>query len=130
MADIGAPVVDPGADALFAQGAIQQAGGGQHLLFPGALAHADHNLAGVQQLNPGVAGLHAADGADRRILVYHLVHVVAQEMLGLVGAGQGNHRVKQVRPAEQRVDRVHGPHAEAHGHGPVGPAGLLHGGGV
>ena len=116
MADIGAPDVHPGMDALAFQDGLQFPGGGQQLVLPGALAAAQDELVGlVVQLLVGMVRREVAHIIAGAVAVDQVVHIAAKELAGIVDAAEGDGAVEQVRPAQVEVDRMAGAHAGAAG---------------
>ena len=94
-------------------GGGQLTGGVREL--PGSLAYADSGPLAVKNINIGVIFRQIGHIVDRRVLIYHLVHVAAETVIGGVDAAEGQHAVKQIRSAQVEVGGVSGPQTAPEG---------------
>ena len=145
MVHVVAPEVKPGVDALLGEVALEQRGGAHALVLPGALAHAEDDVALGQQLHVGVVGRQVLHEVHRGVVVEGLVHPAAEEVLGVVAARKRDAALEQVGATQRDDGGVGGAHGAAGGERQelglvlllderhelvhhVGVVGLLHGG--
>ena len=112
MVDVGAPEVAPVLDAQAVElvvDVVQVV----DALFPGALAHAHHQLALVVEVHVGVIGGHVGEERGDVVVVEVLVHPVAEEEAGAIDAGKRDAALEEVRATEGGDGGVRGAHAAA-----------------
>ena len=97
------------------EGVVEDVLGAYALVLPGALAHADDELALVVEVDVGVVGGHVGEKVDGGVVIERGVHPVAEEVRGVIHARERDAPLEEVGTA-QRVDhRVRGAHAASRG---------------
>ena len=103
-------------DALAVKYLFEVRGAGFQFVLPRALAHADDDSALVVHPDVRVVPRHVGQIPAGCVLIQEVVHIIAEEALGVIQAGQREHRAEEVGTAEEEVRRVHRAHRRAEGH--------------
>ena len=108
MIDVEAPVFKAGVDALLTANGVQIPGGLQQRTLPGALAADDQGLLAVVQVFVVMAVGQVPQVQAGAVVVDQVIAIVAEKLLVVIQAGDGEAAVEQVRAAVVQVRRVHG----------------------
>ena len=125
---IEAPVFKTGLDALLAADRIQPAGGLQQGFFPCTLTADDQALLAVVQIHVVVICRQVCQIQIGAVVVNQVVAVIAEELLLVIQAGDGEGAVEQIRAAVVEVCGVHSAHRCAEGHDIAAAAVVMNGG--
>ena len=112
--DIMAPNVDPGWDRFVVQDFLQRVGILQHAFFPGALAAAGDNSA-LTVLFQESWVIEVWQVRQGRIVIDFIVHEIADKNFQAKHSADGNHGVKTIWVAEEKIPRMVATHAAAGG---------------
>ena len=115
MRDVTAPVVAPGLDAQALELGVDLARGAEALGLAPLLAAAEQQLALVVERDVGVVGRHVGKERARRVVVERGVHPVAEVAAGVVGAGETDAALEEVRAAQREDRGVSGAQVKAKG---------------
>ena len=121
MIHVIAPEITPDLNSLGAEVSIQHPLGLNPFLLPGSLADTEDILSAVVQGDVGMVRRHSSDEIHGRIVVESAVHPSAEEISGVIDAGEGDHALEEIRTAQAHDGGVGCSHAAARGDGaPVG----------
>ena len=88
VADVVTPEIDLRVDSFALQHIAQPSGAGFQFVLPCALPHAENHFPLVVEGNVRMIRRHAVEVDARRVLIEQIIHVVAEEHMRIIKAGQ------------------------------------------